>query len=769
MARELIEIEEARSLVLEGVAAARRRGGRGRRRARPGARRGRRPASTRCRASTTRRWTASRSAPPTRPAPARDRRCGCGSSDESRAGHPAAQALGAGEAIAISTGAMLPDGADCGGPGRGGQPPRTAIWSPRRASSRAATSAAPARTSSRATIVIAAGTAIGPAELGVLVSVGRGRSAAPAGRPGSLVSTGDELLEPADELTPGGVRNSNAWALAALAGDGGSRGDLARTVPATTRAATREAVGEALKADVAVICGGVSVGEHDHVRPALAALGVEQVFWGVALRPGKPTWFGTARRRRERASSSACPATRSPRWSPSCSSCGPRSGRCSGEDPAATARPPCSTPTTRSGPAAPTRSAAGWSWATTAGTPTPTGRAGLARAHLDARRRRAGGDPGRAGVRRRRRDRSRSSCCPGVTRSARNLRSHARLRATVRDPARARGRDRARARAARGRDRRRGDGRPARAARPGRAAASACRVRDGGQPRVRRSRDHAARRATSWRWSRRSAAARTPRSHARVTDEPLSLEDVAARVGRDRARARSSSSMGITREVERLDYEAYAEMADRADRGDPARVRRRHGLEAAAAEHRTGSVPLGEPSVIVAVSAGAPRRGVRRRPRGDRPDQGRGADLEGARSRAARRGSRERRSRGRRRVTPTSSASPTSTSPAAPAWSTSAPSPRPSAAPAPRRGCGCRPRPRAAVARGDAPKGDVIGTARLAGIAAAKRTGELIPLAHPLPLTFVDVEVDVDAGEGLVVHHLRGAGRRRAPASRWRR
>jgi molybdopterin molybdotransferase len=43
-----------------------------------------------------------------------------------------------------------------------------------------------------------------------------------------------------------------------------------------------------------VISGGVSVGPHDHVRPTLAALGAEEVFWGVALRPGKPTWFGVA-------------------------------------------------------------------------------------------------------------------------------------------------------------------------------------------------------------------------------------------------------------------------------------------------------------------------------------------------------------------------------------------------------------------------------------------------------------------------------------------
>ena len=57
----------------------------------------------------------------------------------------------------------------------------------------------------------------------------------------------------------------------------------------------------------------------------------------------------------------------------------------------------------------------------------------------------------------------------------------------------------------------------------------------------------------------------------------------------------------------------------------------------------------------------------------------------------------------------------------------------------------------AAVARGDGPKGEVLGTARIAGIGAAKRAGEMIPLAHPLPLTFVDVEGTVEAEDGLVV------------------
>src|SRR6185369_6969074 len=54
------------------------------------------------------------------------------------------------------------------------------------------------------------------------------------------------------------------------------------------------------------------------------------------------------------------------------------------------------------------------------------------------------------------------------------------------------------------------------------------------------------------------------------------------------------------------------------------------------------------------------------------------------------------------------------------------------------------------VESGDAPKGEVLGTARLAGIQAAKRTDELIPLAHPLPLSFVDVEARVDSEAGTV-------------------
>jgi cyclic pyranopterin monophosphate synthase len=61
-----------------------------------------------------------------------------------------------------------------------------------------------------------------------------------------------------------------------------------------------------------------------------------------------------------------------------------------------------------------------------------------------------------------------------------------------------------------------------------------------------------------------------------------------------------------------------------------------------------------------------------------------------------------------------------------------------------------KPETAAAVAAGNAPKGDVISTARIAGIQAAKRTAELIPLCHPLPLSFMDLSIEVDATAGLV-------------------
>ncbi|MDX6722548.1 MAG: molybdopterin molybdotransferase, partial [Solirubrobacteraceae bacterium] len=90
----------------------------------------------------------------------------------------------------------------------------------------------------------------------------------------------------------GQLHNSNAVTLGALARRAGA--ELVHTSEvADDAAATRAAIERALDGtDAVLLTGGVSVGPHDHVKPALAALGVEEVFWRVALRPGKPMWFG---------------------------------------------------------------------------------------------------------------------------------------------------------------------------------------------------------------------------------------------------------------------------------------------------------------------------------------------------------------------------------------------------------------------------------------------------------------------------------------------
>jgi molybdopterin molybdotransferase len=93
-------------------------------------------------------------------------------------------------------------------------------------------------------------------------------------------------------MREGAVRNSNAVTLPALARAAGAEVVAVRRVGDEPEA-TREAIAAGLEAaDVVVLCGGVSVGEHDHVKGALAALGVEELFWGVSLKPGKPTLFG---------------------------------------------------------------------------------------------------------------------------------------------------------------------------------------------------------------------------------------------------------------------------------------------------------------------------------------------------------------------------------------------------------------------------------------------------------------------------------------------
>ena len=238
--------------------------------------------------------------------------------------------------------------------------------------------------------------------------------------------------------------------------------------------------------------------------------------------------------------------------------------------------------------------------------------------------------------------------------------------------------------------------------------------------------------------------------HVAVTEKPLSIDDLSAAVGRPGAGAIVVFA-GTTREVARLEYEAYAEMASERIATILDDCAARHGLEAAAAEHRVGTVPLGEPSVVVAVSAAhrgeafAAAREAIDRIKSEAPIWKREVELSGE-------GERARWVEG---ATPAPTAGPgelTHLDPAGRARMVDV-----GAKPETERRARAEARLRmsaetaGAVERGEAPKGDVLGTARLAGIQAAKRTWELIPLAHPLALDYVDVEARVDAEDGLVL------------------
>jgi len=210
---------------------------------------------------------------------------------ESRAGAPSPRLVGDGEAIRISTGGAIPAGAEAVirqedvVPGNG-QIATTAAVAPgenvREAGEdmRAGTTSVPAGTTLRA------------AELGAVVAAGAGEVTVAIKPRVSVLCTGDELRGPGEALGPGEIHNSNGPMLAALATHAGASAATARRLP-DDRARTEAALEEALDgSDVVIIAGGVSVGPHDLVKPALANLGVEQLFWRVALRPGGPTWFG---------------------------------------------------------------------------------------------------------------------------------------------------------------------------------------------------------------------------------------------------------------------------------------------------------------------------------------------------------------------------------------------------------------------------------------------------------------------------------------------
>ncbi|MEA2233143.1 MAG: molybdopterin molybdotransferase [Solirubrobacteraceae bacterium] len=209
---------------------------------------------------------------------------------ESKAGAAAGVAVRRGTAVRISTGAPIPEGADAVVP----QELTTSENSTVVIDGQIALGyhiRCAGEDIRAGELVVSAGCLLGPAELGVLASMNIPRPRVVRRPRVAIAGTGDELTDPGKPLKPGSIRDSNGPALGGAVHRAGAE------------LVTRMRVGDDLEATVAVLgaglrdvdmlitTGGVSVGPHDHVRPALKRLGFREVFAGVKMKPGRPTTF----------------------------------------------------------------------------------------------------------------------------------------------------------------------------------------------------------------------------------------------------------------------------------------------------------------------------------------------------------------------------------------------------------------------------------------------------------------------------------------------
>jgi molybdopterin molybdotransferase len=192
--------------------------------------------------------------------------------EEVPAGYVSQVRLAPGQAAKIMTGAPLPDGADTVVP--------------------VELTEAAGEDLRRGDTVFAAGQGLGPAEIGLLASLGH-ECVRVARRPRvAILATGSELVPPGRPVGPGQIRNSNSYTAYGQVLQAGGEPVLLG-IARDDREETRRLIARALDEDVVITSGGVSVGEFDFVKEVQDELGVERGFWGVRVKPGKPISFGT--------------------------------------------------------------------------------------------------------------------------------------------------------------------------------------------------------------------------------------------------------------------------------------------------------------------------------------------------------------------------------------------------------------------------------------------------------------------------------------------
>jgi molybdopterin molybdotransferase len=200
-----------------------------------------------------------------------------------------------GAASRIMTGAPIPDGADAVVPIEQTELVDESTVRLQRVENSARQNVLPLGASMRAgDVVLHTGSMLRPIEIAILAEIGRAEVQAIPRPRVAILATGNELVAVNETPAQGQIRNSNGPLLAAAANRAGAEAielGIARDEPDDLR----RWIEQGLAADVLVLSGGVSAGKFDLIPATLSEVGVEQVFHKLALRPGKPLWFGVKR------------------------------------------------------------------------------------------------------------------------------------------------------------------------------------------------------------------------------------------------------------------------------------------------------------------------------------------------------------------------------------------------------------------------------------------------------------------------------------------
>ena len=155
-----------------------------------------------------------------------------------------------------------------------------------------ATSATAVRTSRAGSVVLPGGSRVGPHTLTAVAAAGVVRFRVFRRPKVHILATGDELVAPGQPLGPGRIHETNSLTLRALAARAGAEVIDLGTAPDDRDEIEARVRRGLTEGDVLLVAGGVSVGDHDHVKGALDRAGVEELFWRVKLKPGKPLFCG---------------------------------------------------------------------------------------------------------------------------------------------------------------------------------------------------------------------------------------------------------------------------------------------------------------------------------------------------------------------------------------------------------------------------------------------------------------------------------------------